>query len=385
MERIYYDHAASTPVHPEVVSEMMSVYTSSFGNPSSTHAYGRGVRQLLNRARDIVASGIGAAAAEIVFTGGGTEGDNMALIGAARAARKQHGKSHIITSATEHHAILHASDALEEEGFRVTVLPVDEQGLISMEELADAIEADTAVISIMYVNNETGTIQPIEEIGELARSRGVLFHVDAVQALGAISIDLKQLPVDLMSFSAHKINGPQGVGALFVRKGVSLEEFSHGGSQERGRRAGTENVAGIVGFAKAVELSVKTMEERKLLLGELRHTWIERMNETVGADRIAINGHETMHVPHILNMSFIGISAESMLMNLDLAGVAASGGSACTSGAIEPSYVLRAMGVSIERQASAVRFSFGLGNTMEELEQAAKKVATFIGRVRTNA
>lgn len=384
MERIYYDHAASTPVHPEVVSEMMSVYTSSFGNPSSTHGYGRGVRQLLNRARDMVASSIGATSAEIVFTGGGTEGDNMALIGAARAARKQHGKSHIITSATEHHAILHASEALEEEGFRVTLLPVNEQGLISMEDMANAIEADTAIISIMHVNNETGTIQPIQEIGELARSRGVLFHVDAVQALGSVSIDLKQLPVDLMSFSAHKLNGPQGVGALFVRKGVSLEHFSHGGSQERNRRAGTENVAGIVGFAKAVELSVKSMEERKLLLGKLRHTWIERMIETVGADRIAINGHESMHVPHILNMSFIGISSETMLMNLDLAGIAASGGSACTSGALEPSYVLRAMGVSIERQASAVRFSFGLGNTMEELELAAKKVATFIGRVRTN-
>ncbi|SEM69590.1 cysteine desulfurase family protein [Paenibacillus sp. OV219] len=385
MERIYYDHAASTPVHPEVVSEMMSVYTGTFGNPSSTHAYGRGLRQLLNRARDILASSIGATPAEIVFTGGGTESDNMALIGAARAVRKQHGKTHIITSATEHHAILHASEALEEEGFRVTILPVDEQGIVSPADVANAIEAETAIISIMYVNNETGTIQPIHEIGELARSHGVLFHVDAVQALGTLAIDLKQLPVDLMSFSAHKINGPQGVGALFVRKGITLEPFSHGGSQERSRRAGTENVAGIVGFAKAVELSVKSIDERKLLLSQLRLKWIERMIETVGADQIAINGHDTMQAPHILNMSFIGISSETMLMNLDLAGVAASGGSACTSGALEPSYVLSAMDVSIERQASAVRFSFGLGNTMEELEQAAKKVATFIGRVRTNA
>ncbi|SDX41875.1 cysteine desulfurase family protein [Paenibacillus sp. CF384] len=384
MDRIYYDHAATSPMHPEAAKAMLEVMTGTPGNASSTHSFGRAARQLVNRSRDIIAHGIGCAASELVFTGGGTESDNAALIGAARAACKQ-GKSHIITSATEHQAVLQTCKALQREGFRVTILPVDEQGLVSVQDVEQAIAADTALISIMYVNNETGTIQPIAEIGELGRSRGVLVHVDAVQALGVIPIDLRQLQVDLMSFSAHKINGPQGIGALYIRKGTAVEPLLSGGSQERKRRAGTENIAGIVGFGKAFELSVNSMPERKLLLDKLRYTWIERLREIAGGDRLIVNGHAEHYAPHILNVSFVGISTESMLMNLDIAGIAASGGSACTSGAIEPSYVLIAMNVSQERQASAVRFSFGLGNTMEELELAAKKVATFMERVRTNA
>ncbi|WP_308634700.1 cysteine desulfurase family protein [Paenibacillus silvisoli] len=384
MDRVYYDHAASSPMNPEAAKAMLEVMTGTYGNPSSTHSFGRAVRQLLNRSRDTIAHGIGCTAGELVFTGGGTESDNAALIGAARAARKQ-GKSHIITSATEHHAVLQSCEALEREGFRVTIVPVDEHGIVNPADVERAIESDTALISIMYVNNETGTIQPIEEIGELARSKSVLLHVDAVQALGVLAIDVRQLPVDLMSFSSHKINGPQGVGALYIRKGTAVEPIQYGGSQERKRRAGTENVAGIVGFAKAFELSVNSLAERKPFLEQLRYTWIERMREIVGAEGIVVNGHPSNYAPHILNMSFIGVGTESMLMNLDLAGIAASGGSACTAGALEPSYVLQAMNFSQERQASAVRFSFGLGNTMEELELAAKKVATFMARVRTNA
>ncbi|RAP77958.1 cysteine desulfurase family protein [Paenibacillus montanisoli] len=384
MDRIYYDHAASSPLHAEAAKAMLEVMTGTYGNASSTHSFGRAARQLLNRSRDAIASGIGCTAGELVFTGGGTESDNAALIGAARAARKQ-GKSHIITSATEHQAVLQSCEALQREGFRVTIVPVDEQGLVDAAEVERAIAADTALISLMHVNNETGTIQPIEEIGELARSNSVLVHVDGVQALGILPIDLRQLPVDLMSFSSHKINGPQGIGALYIRKGTPFEPVLFGGSQERKRRAGTENVAGIVGFAKAFELSVNSLAERKPFMERLRYTWIERMREIAGAENIAVNGHASLYAPHILNLSFIGVGTESMLMNLDLAGIAASGGSACTAGALEPSYVLNAMNVSQERQASAVRFSFGLGNTMEELERAAKKVATFMARVRTNA
>lgn len=384
MERIYYDHAASTPMHPDVAAVMLDALTRTVGNASSTHGFGREARSMINRARDVIAAGIGCLPAELVFTGGGTESDNLALIGAARAARKR-GKQHIITAATEHHAVLHACEALEREGFRVTVLPVNERGTVAVADVSAAIAEDTTLISLMFVNNETGTIQPIAEVGELARSHRVLFHVDAVQALGFVPIDLKTLPVDLMSFSGHKINGPQGVGALFVRKGTPIEAVLHGGSQERKRRPGTENVAGIVGFAAAFERYVTMAAERKPFLDELRYTWVERLRAMLGEDRIVVNGDPERHAPHIVNISFLGISSETMLMNLDLAGIAASGGSACTAGALEPSHVLQAMGVSPERLASAVRFSFGLGNTMEELERAAQKVATFMNRVRNNA
>lgn len=384
MKRYYFDHAASTPMHPEVAQVVLDVFTNRVGNASSIHHYGREARQLLNQARDKIAAGIGCSSSELIFTSGGTESDNTAIIGIARASRKR-GKSHIVTSAVEHHAVLHTCEALEREGFRLTVLPVDEFGQVSLADVEAALEPDTALISIMYANNETGTIQPIEEIGRIARSRGVLFHVDAVQALGHLPIDLRSLPVDLMSFSAHKINGPQGVGALYIGKQILSEPLLSGGTQERKRRAGTENVAGIAGFAKAFELSVNLMPERKLFLDKLRYTWIERLQELVGHEQIIINGHPTDRLPHIVNLSFIGVDTETLLMNLDLEGIAASSGSACTAGALETSHVLRAMRISQERLSSAVRFSFGLGNTTEELEQAAKKVATFVNRVRNNS
>ncbi|MFD0714024.1 cysteine desulfurase family protein [Paenibacillus sp. GCM10027626] len=380
----YFDHAASTPVHPEAVQAMLDVYTSMTGNASSTHSFGRAARQLLNRSRDCIAAQIGSSAAELVFTSGGTESDNAAIAGAAYAMRNR-GKRHIITTAVEHHAVLHTCEALEEEGFRLTILPVDEYGIVAPADVEAAIEPDTALISVIYVNNETGTIQPIAEIGEIARRRGVLFHVDAVQALGSMPIDLRTLPVDLMSFSAHKVNGPQGVGALYISRHTPFHPIIHGGSQERKRRAGTENLAGIAGFSKAVELSVKNMAARKLFLDELRLRWVECLQAMAQTSSIVVNGHPSQYVPNIINVSFIGVDTETMLMNLDLEGIAASSGSACTAGALEPSHVLHAMGLPAERLQSAVRFSFGLGNTMEEIEIAAKKIETILRRVRTTA
>ncbi|BBH19306.1 cysteine desulfurase [Paenibacillus baekrokdamisoli] len=384
MTNNYFDHAASAPMHPDVAKAMMDVLTKTVGNASSVHRFGREARQLINQARDSIAAGIGCSSSELIFTSGGTESDNAAIVGIAKACRKR-GKTHIITSAVEHHAVLHTCEALEREGFRLTVLPVDEFGRVTPADVEAAIRPDTALISIMYANNETGTIQPIEEIGCIARSNAVFFHVDAVQALGLLPIDLRSLPVDLMSFSAHKINGPQGVGALYIKKQIPFEPLLYGGQQERKRRAGTENVAGIIGFAKAFELSVNFMPERKLFLDKLRYTWIDRLQQLVGAEDLILNGHKAERLPHIVNLSFIGVDTETLLMNLDLEGIAASSGSACTAGALEPSHVLRAMGISQERISSAVRFSFGLGNTMEEIEQAAKKVATFINRVRNNS
>ncbi|UVI28070.1 cysteine desulfurase family protein [Paenibacillus spongiae] len=381
MVRYYFDHAASTPIHPEVAQTMLEVYTTVSGNASSLHSYGRSARQLLNQSRDSIANRIGCMSSELIFTSGGTESDNTALVGTAKAMSKR-GKTHIITSAAEHHAVLHTCTALMNEGFRLTVLPVDEYGIVSPGDVEAAIEPDTGLISIMYANNETGTIQPIAEIGEIAHRHGILFHVDAVQALGSIPIDLKQLPVDLMSFSAHKLNGPQGVGALYVSRQIPFEPLLHGGSQERKRRAGTENLAGIAGFAKAIEISENSMTEKKLFLDKLRLKWVEQMNRLMGAGRIVVNGHPKMQLPHIVNMSFIGIDTETMLMNLDVEGIAASSGSACTAGSLEPSHVLIAMGISQERLNSAVRFSFGLGNTLEDIDQAAKKVETILGRIR---
>ncbi|WP_341281804.1 cysteine desulfurase family protein [Paenibacillus sp. FSL H8-0537] len=379
----YFDHAATTPMHPEVARAMLEVMQGPGGNASSMHAFGRAARQHINRSRDQIAAAVGCKPAELVFTSGGTESNNMALKGVARAQALQ-GKNHIITAEAEHHAVLHPCEALEREGFELTLLPVDEQGQVSLADIAAAIKPNTALISIMHGNNEVGSMQPIEDIGRLAHERGVIFHVDAVQALGTASYQLNGLPIDLMSFSAHKINGPQGVGALYIAAGTPFEASSQGGSQERKRRAGTENVAGIVGFAKAVEICVKEAQNKQLFLSELRMVWVELLRKNVDIDMV-INGAAEQALPHIVNISFIGIDTETMLMNLDMAGIAAASGSACTSGALERSHVLRSMKLSEERLASAVRFSFGLGNTKEELGAAAQKVATIVQRIRNNA
>jgi cysteine desulfurase len=383
MKKHYFDHAATTPMHPDVIQAMLEVMQGAGGNSSSMHAFGRAAKHQLNRSRDLISAAIGCKPAQLLFTSGGTESDNAALIGAARAQRKR-GKSHIITSAGEHHAVLHTCEWLvKEEGFSLTVLPIDSCGRTSPELVQEAMTPETGLISIMHGNNEVGTIQPIEEIGRIAKAGGAIFHVDAVQTLGLFEYKLDELPIDLMSFSAHKINGPQGVGALYVANGTPIDALQHGGSQERKRRAGTENIAGIVGFATAVDISVNERENKQLFMDELRKRWIELLHKHVEVP-IVINGCEQHFLPHIVNVSFIGVDTETMLMNLDMEGIAAASGSACTSGALERSHVLRAMQLSEEQINSAVRFSFGLGNTLEELEDAAQKIGTIVRRIRNN-
>ncbi|WP_139990936.1 cysteine desulfurase family protein [Paenibacillus paridis] len=383
MRNHYFDHAATTPMHPEVAKAMLAVMQGPGGNSSSMHAFGRAAKQQLNRARDSIAAALGCKPAELLFTSGGTESDNAALIGAARAQRKR-GKTHIITSAGEHHAVLHTCEWLaKEEGFTVTVLPVDQTGQTSPALIQAAMTPETGLISIMHGNNEVGTLHPIEEIGQIAKAGGAVFHVDAVQSLSWSDYRLNELPVDLMSFSSHKINGPQGVGALYVAAGTPIDAIQHGGSQERKRRAGTENIAGIVGFAAAVDICVNERKNKQPFMDKLRKRWIELLKEQVEVP-IIINGSEQHYLPHIINISFIGVDTETMLMNLDMEGIAAASGSACTSGALERSHVLRAMALPQEQIDSAVRFSFGLGNTLEELEDAAQKVGTIVRRIRNN-
>lgn len=379
----YFDHAATTPMHPEVVRAMMELMQGPAGNGSSVHAFGRAARGRITSARDTIASAIGCKPTELMFTSGGTESDNAALVGAAKAQRKR-GRSHIVTSAAEHHAVLHTCEWLrDEEGFSLTVLPVDEFGRISPVQVQEALRPDTGLVSIMHGNNETGTLQPIQAIGEAVQSVGALFHVDAVQTLGWISYRLSELPIDLMSFSAHKINGPHGVGALYIAAGTPYEAIQHGGSQERKRRAGTENVAGIAGFAAAIDICVNEQQKKQPFMDKLRMKWVELLKEGIGEAGIEVNGHPDHRLPHIVNISFIGVPTESMLMNLDIAGIAAASGSACTSGSLEKSHVLRAMGLPSERLDTAVRFSFGLGNTLEELENAAPLVARIADRIRS--
>lgn len=380
---IYLDHAASTPVHPEVATAMFEVMTGQFGNASSVHAFGRAAKRSVSEARDKMAAYLGSSPDELVFTSGGTESDNLAIFGTAAAA--QHKGKHIITSQIEHHAVLHACKSLEKQGYEVTYLPVDSYGMIDTADVEAAIRPDTILISIMYVNNEVGTVQNIEEIGRIAKAHDIPFHVDAVQALGSIPIHLHQLPVDLMSFSAHKINGPQGIGLLYVRKGIKLEPMNYGGLQERKRRAGTENLAGIVGFAKALELLQKTMEQRMSQDTALRQFFIEELQKEAGEKAIVVNGHPHQTVPHIVNVSFPEVKTETMLMNLDVEGIAAASGSACTSGSLERSHVLEAMNLPKEIMDSAIRFSFGLGNSKKDLEYTAKKVGTILKRLRNRA
>lgn len=382
MNTIYLDHAASTPVHPEVVETMLRVMKEHYGNASSVHALGRAAKRLVNESREQVALLAGCRVEELVFTGGGTESDNLALFGAAKA--NQHRGRHIITTQVEHHAVLHTCRQLEKEGFELTYLPVDKYGRVHPEQVEEAIRPDTILVSVMYANNEVGTIQPVTEIGEITAARGILFHVDAVQAFGKLSIDTSKLSVDLMSFSAHKINGPQGVGALYIRQGTPLDPLFFGGLQERKRRAGTENIAGMAGFAAAASLAGKQLP----VLGEqdehMRLSLLQALNLHVGAENYHLNGHPEAgyRLPHIVNISFPACDTETMLMNLDLEGIAAASGSACSSGSLEPSHVLAAMNLPQIFLRSAIRFSFGLGNTREELEKTAEKIGTILNRLR---
>jgi cysteine desulfurase len=378
-DRIYLDHAATTPVHPEVLAAMIPYFTQVHGNPSSIHAFGREAKLAVNRFRDRIAELLDCAPQELVFTGSGSESDNLAVIGALRAMPAG---GHVITTSIEHHAVLNTFRYLESQGYDVTYLPADSYGRVDPARVEAALRPDTRLVSVMYANNEVGTLQPIETIGRILRERGIVFHCDAVQALGSLPIRLSQLPVDLMSFSAHKIHGPKGVGLLYVRGKTALRPMIHGGAQERKRRAGTENVPGIAGLAKALELAVHEIPEKSARLDNLRSHLLDVLHAELGEEAFVVNGHPTERLPHILNLSFPGISAETMLMNLDLEGIAASGGSACSAGSLEPSHVLTAMGLPSERVRSAIRFSFGTDNVHESVTIAGRKIATIVKRLR---
>jgi cysteine desulfurase len=377
LDRIYLDHAATSPVHPDVVERMIPFMTEVFGNPSSIHYFGRQSRHAVDEARALVAKSIGAKETEVIFTSGGTEADNMALIGTAMANRDR--GRHIITTAIEHHAVLRACQYLEKQGFHVTYLPVDEHGKVSPADVKAALRDDTILVSIMFANNEVGVLQPIREIGELLKEHQAYFHTDAVQAYGLVPMDVNEHHIDLLSVSGHKINGPKGIGALYARETVKLSPLFYGGEQERKRRAGTENVAGIAGLAKAVEIAQETMKQKQEEYRLLRETMLSIFAES-GID-FAVNGSED-GLPHIVNVAFPGTNVESMLVNLDLAGIAASSGSACTAGSIDPSHVLVAMfGKESERIRSSIRFSFGLGNTKEQIERAATETVKIVKRL----
>ncbi|WP_044642267.1 cysteine desulfurase family protein [Risungbinella massiliensis] len=375
---IYLDHAATTPIDPQVREEMLPFLSESFGNPSSIHQFGREVRLAIDTARQRIATAIGAQRQEIIFTSGGTEADNTALMGVIAPLRAL-GKNHLITTEVEHHAVLDACAYLEQMGTEVTYLPVDSTGRVSLEDVKQAIRPDTALVSIMYGNNEVGTIQPIEEIGSYLRQEGILFHTDAVQAFGLEEMNVRTLPVDLVSLSSHKIYGPKGVGALYVRQNVMLHPRFFGGSQERRKRAGTENVPGIIGFGKAAMLAVSSrMEERSHLL-ELRKAFLEALEKK--EIEFVVNGNQQYFLPHILNISFPGTHTETMLMNLDIEGIACASGSACTSGTLSVSHVLKAMKLPERLMHSAIRFSFGKGNTKEQVIQTAETIARIVQRI----
>lgn len=366
MERIYLDHAATTPVREEVAQAMAPYLSTSFGNPSSIHSYGQEAKAALDDSRDTLAHALGAEPSEITFTAGGTEADNLALVGIALAHRER--GNHIITTAVEHDAVLKTADFLEQMGWRVTRLPVDRFGMVSAGQVAEAIASDTVLVSVMHANNEVGTIQPIAEIAAIARERGVLVHTDAVQSFGYLPVDVNTLGVDLLSLSAHKIYGPKGVGALYVRRGVGIEAILHGGGQERERRSGTQNVAGIAGFAAATQLLLGEREEEAKRLASLRDAWIGKALKALpGA---VLNGHSTERLPNNINISIEGVEGEALLLSMDLAGVAASSGSACASGSIEPSHVLVAMGMPLERARGALRLTLGRSTTSGELDYA---------------
>ncbi|MEH7119026.1 cysteine desulfurase family protein [Neobacillus vireti] len=379
MERIYLDHAATSPMHPKVIDKMVTIMNAAFGNPSSIHSFGREARHYIDLARAALARSIGAKETEIIFTGGGTEADNMALFGVAESYQTR-GK-HVITTVIEHHAVLHACKKLEKMGFEVTYLPVDETGRISMTDLKAALREDTILVSVMYGNNEVGTLQPISEIGALLAGHQAIFHTDAVQAYGIEDIDVNESKIDLLSVSAHKINGPKGVGFLFSRSTVKLAPRLFGGDQERKRRAGTENVASIVGFHEAVLISNEGRQAKREKFMDLKETLMEKLRDE--QVEFNINGLLEYSLPHVLNLSFPGTSVEAMLVNLDLAGVAVSSGSACTAGSIEPSHVLVAMfGKHSERLINSIRFSFGFNTTIEDVSKAAEELAKIVKRLK---
>jgi len=371
MEHIYLDHAATTPVHPQVVEVMRPIFEEFFGNPSSIHFHGRQARKFVDDARDEIAQIIGAQPKEIVFTSGGTEADNMAIIGAA-FAQKEKGR-HIITTKIEHHAVLNTCKFLEKQGFDITYLDVDATGYIAARDVKAALQDDTILVTIMMANNEVGTLQPIEEIGALLDGTGIVFHTDAVQAFGTMAIHVDELKVDLLSMTAHKINGPKGVGFLYIREGVSLLPYQHGGEQERKRRGGTHNVSGIVGLQQALALAVRDREEKVRHYHCLRKVLIHALTESNMT--FAINGSTDKTLANLVNLYIPGVNVESLLTALDLNGVSLSSGSACTAGSVEPSHVLVALyGADSDQAKSSIRISFGLYNTEDQILKAANRI-----------
>lgn len=378
MRRIYLDHAATTPTHPEVVKAMLPFFADTFGNPSSIYSYGQEARAAIEEARTKVAELIGARNEEIIFTSGGTEADNFGLKGVAHANERK--GNHIITTSIEHHAVLEVGKFLERRGLRITYLPMDKYGLVDPDDVRKAITDKTILISVMHANNEVGTIEPVEEIGEIAKEAGIYFHSDAVQTVGHIPVNVDKLKVDLLSISAHKLYGPKGVGALYVRKGTKLVSLMHGGEQEKRRRAGTENVPAIVGLGKAVELAGQEMDREIERLAGLRDKLIKGLGEKI--DHIHLNGHPTRRLPNNVNVSVDFVEGESILLNLDLEGICASTGSACSSASLEPSHVLLALGLSPEQAHGSLRFTLGRENSEADVERVLEVLPGIVAKLR---
>ena len=375
---IYLDNAATTKTAPEVVEAMLPFFSEYYGNASSIYTLGSASKKALNRARRTLADYLGAKQEEIYFTAGGSEADNWALKAAAEAYREK-GK-HIITTRIEHHAVLHTCEYQEKQGYEVTYIGVDKNGVVKLEELEAAIRRDTILISVMYANNEVGTLQPIREIGQMAHDRGILFHTDAVQAFGQLPIQVEELHIDMLSASAHKMNGPKGVGCLYIRSGLKLRSFIHGGAQERSRRAGTENIPGIVGFGKALERAVRIMPEKIKKETELRDYLIKQIYEKIPYCRL--NGDRSRRLPGNVNFSFQFVEGESLLIMLDMKGICGSSGSACTSGALDPSHVLLALGLSHELAHGSLRLTLSEENTREEMDTVVEAIAEIVGKLR---
>ena len=375
---IYLDNAATTRTSPKVVEEMLPFFSEYYGNPSSVYEFSNASKKAVAQARQVIADSLGAKPQEIYFTAGGSESDNWAIKAAAEAYQEK--GRHIITSKIEHHAVLHTCRYLESRGFSVTYLDVDEQGVVKLEELKKAIRPDTILISIMFANNEIGTIQPVKEIAEIAREHGILFHTDAVQAYGHVPINVDAFGMDMLSASGHKINGPKGIGFLYIRTGVKIRSFVHGGAQERKRRAGTENVPGIAGLGKAAELAVNTMEERMKKETELRDYLMDRVMAEVPYTRV--NGHRKNRLPNNCNFAFQFIEGESLLIMLDMAGICGSSGSACTSGSLDPSHVLLAIGLPHEIANGSLRLTLSEENTKEEMDYVVGEIKRIVERLR---
>lgn len=378
MKKIYLDHNATSPVYPEVLEAMLPFYKEAYGNASSIHSFGREARKAVEASRETIAAFIGASPDEIIFTSGGTESDNTAIKGIMEANASK--GNHIITSVIEHHAVLNTCKYLEKHGCTVTYLPVDEFGVVSVDELKNAITADTILVSIMHANNETGALQPIEEIGAVTRAKGIIFHSDAVQSLTKVPVDVDKMNVDLLSFSGHKIYAPKGVGVLYKRKGIKMAPLIVGGHHEKNKRAGTENVAGIVGFAKAVEISKRDGAVLNKRIAELRDRLWKGINDNI--KKVKLNGHPDKRTPNTLNVSFEYVEGESIILNLDMEGIAVSSGSACASGSLSASHVMLAMGLDHAIAQGSIRFSLGKDNTEEDIDFVISILPGIIDKLR---